>query len=154
MNFHQVFQKKVKKWKNEKFYTKKSNSESGLLRNPMILPLKQKKKKKMRRKKNYYLIIQNMCLYVICLNKNTIHDTQNCKQTADCMWHKVYYSKKNILEIIMLKKNTLESSYQIKSSLIFFHDCQTVTTSSYTHTPNLNIHKGLIYYALPKHTVK
>ena len=94
-----------------------------------------------------------MCLYVICLNKNTIHDTQNCKQTADCMWHKVYYSKKNILEIIMLKKNTLESSYQIKSSLIFFHDCQNVTTS-YTHTPNLNIHKGLIYYALPKHTVK
>lgn len=92
--FSSSLPKKVKKWKNEKFYTKKSNSESGLLRNPMILPLKQKKKKKMRKKKNYYLIIQNMCLYVICLNKNTIHDTQNCKQTADCMWHKVYYSKK------------------------------------------------------------
>jgi hypothetical protein len=42
--FSSSLPKKVKKLKNEKFYTKKSNSESGLLRNPMILPLKQKRK--------------------------------------------------------------------------------------------------------------
>jgi hypothetical protein len=43
--------------KNSTYTKKKSNSESGLLRNPMILPFetKKKKKKKLRRKKNYYL---------------------------------------------------------------------------------------------------
>jgi len=110
----------------------------------------------MRRKKNYYLIITKY-VFVCHMPKTktllyTTHKIVN-KQLIVCDT-KFLFQKKNILEIIMLKKNTLESSYQIKSSLIFFHDCQNVTTSSYTHTPNLNIHKGLIYYALPKHTVK
>ena len=85
----------------------------------------------------------------------TRHKTKIVNKQLQLYVTQNFYSKKkrNILEIIMLKKNTLESSYQIKSSLIFFHDCQNVTTS-YTHTPNLNIHKGLIYYALPKHAVK
>ena len=46
----------MKKWKI--LHTpKKSNSESGLLRNPMILPFETKKKEeeKIAKKKNYYL---------------------------------------------------------------------------------------------------
>jgi len=54
----------MKKWKI--LHTpKKSNSESGLLRNPMILPFetKKKKKKKLRRKKiTTYLIIKKICV--------------------------------------------------------------------------------------------
>ena len=50
----------------------------------MILPLKQKKRKCEEKK-----LLPNNTKYVfVChmpINKNTIHDTQNCKQTADCM---------------------------------------------------------------------
>ena len=57
--------------KNSTYTKKKSNSESGLLRNPMILPFETKKEEeKTAKKKNYYLPNnkKNMCLYVICLN--------------------------------------------------------------------------------------
>jgi len=84
VNFHQVFQKKFKKWKNEKFYIhqKKSNSESGLLRNPMILPFETKKRrrKKLRRKKLLptYLIIKKYVF--VChmpkLKQKKTHDTK------------------------------------------------------------------------------
>ena len=77
MNFHQVFQKKVKKWKNEKFYTKKSNSESGLLRNPMILPLKQKNEKENAKKKK---LLPNNTKYVfVCHMPKQKHNTRHTK---------------------------------------------------------------------------
>ena len=67
MNFHQVFQKKLKneKMKNSTYTKKKSNSESGLLRNPMILPFETKKRRRKNceeKKITTYLIIKKICV--------------------------------------------------------------------------------------------
>ena len=68
----------------------------------------------------------------------TRHKTKIVNKQLQLYVTQNFYSKKkrNILEIIMLKKNTLESFYQQIKNLLwfFFHDCQNVTTTtSYTH---------------------
>ena len=73
--FSSSLPKKVKKWKNEKFYTKKSNSESGLLKKSYDITFETKKRKCEEKK-----LLPNNTKYVfVCHMPKQKHNTRHTK---------------------------------------------------------------------------